>query len=75
MTCGRDCFAALAMTARFISGGLGTMGFGMPAAMGAALAAALETSGACLIHVSIDAAEHVFPMVPPGAANREMIAG
>ena len=40
-----------------------------------ALAAALATPGACLIHVSIDADEHVFPMVPPGAANREMIAG
>ncbi len=38
-----------------------------------ALAEALARPGPCLIHASIDAAQKVFPMVPPGAANREMI--
>jgi acetolactate synthase-1/2/3 large subunit len=40
-----------------------------------ALAAALETPGPCLVHASIDAEEKVFPMVPPGAGNLEMIGG
>lgn len=38
-----------------------------------ALMAAINTSGPCLIHASIDAANKVYPMVPPGAANHEMI--
>lgn len=38
-----------------------------------ALAEALNSPGPCLIHASIDAAEKVYPMVPPGAANRDMI--
>jgi acetolactate synthase-1/2/3 large subunit len=38
-----------------------------------ALRAALRSPGPCLIHASIDAAEQVLPMVPPGAANRDMI--
>jgi len=38
-----------------------------------ALADALARSGPCLIHASIDAAQKVYPMVPPGAANREII--
>ncbi len=37
------------------------------------VAAALDERGPCLIDVPIDYAENVFPMVPPGAANREMI--
>lgn len=36
---------------------------------------ALESSGPCLIHVPIDVEEKVLPMVPPGAANSEMIGG
>jgi len=36
---------------------------------------ALETSGPCLIHIPIDVEEKVLPMVPPGAANSEMIGG
>ena len=40
-----------------------------------ALRNALRTRGPCLIHASIDAQEKVFPMVPPGAANHEMIGG
>lgn len=41
----------------------------------AALARALQTPGPCLIHVSIDREQFVYPMVPPGAANTEMIGG
>lgn len=37
------------------------------------LAAALSEYGPCLIHAPIDVQEKVLPMVPPGAANREMI--
>ena len=39
----------------------------------AALQEAISRPGPCLIHVRIDASEKVFPMVPPGAANIEMI--
>ncbi len=39
----------------------------------AALLEAIGQPGPCLIHVSIDAGQKVFPMVPPGAANHEMI--
>jgi acetolactate synthase-1/2/3 large subunit len=41
----------------------------------AALRDALQARGPCLIHASIDADAKVFPMVPPGAANREMLGG
>jgi acetolactate synthase-1/2/3 large subunit len=41
----------------------------------AALDEALNTRGPCLIHASIDVHQKVFPMVPPGAANKEMIGG
>ena len=41
----------------------------------AALAAALATRGPMLIHASIAMHEQVLPMVPPGAANKEMIGG
>jgi acetolactate synthase-1/2/3 large subunit len=33
----------------------------------------LKEKGPCIIDVPIDHNENVFPMVPPGAANREMI--
>jgi acetolactate synthase I/II/III large subunit len=39
----------------------------------AVLAEALQTRGPCLIHATIDPNEFVYPMVPPGAANSEMI--
>ncbi|MGE4293343.1 MAG: acetolactate synthase large subunit [Desulfovibrio sp.] len=39
------------------------------------LARAFAFSGPCLIHASVDAAQNVYPMVPPGAANKEMIKG
>lgn len=41
----------------------------------AVLAHALSSPGPCLIHASIDREEFVYPMVPPGAANTEMIGG
>jgi len=57
-------------------------GFGMPAydlAAGSDPAATLEEAiccpGPCLIHAPIDVNEFVFPMVPPGAANRDMMGG
>jgi acetolactate synthase I/II/III large subunit len=40
-----------------------------------ALGALLGQPGPALINVPIAAEEKVFPMVPPGAANREMIGG
>ncbi len=39
----------------------------------AALAAELAAPGPALIHASIDIEEKVYPMVPPGAANCDMI--
>jgi len=57
-------------------------GFGLTASdLGAvadpltALAAALCKPGPCLVNVPIAAEENVYPMVPPGAANRDMIDG
>ncbi|MBI2315523.1 MAG: acetolactate synthase large subunit [Betaproteobacteria bacterium] len=41
----------------------------------AALARALAAPGPALVHASIDVREKVLPMVPPGAANKEMIGG
>jgi len=40
---------------------------------GAALTDALISRGPCLIHATIGAEEKVYPMVPPGAGNTEMI--
>ncbi len=39
----------------------------------AALMEAIARPGPCLIHAGIDADQKVYPMVPPGAANRDMI--
>ena len=39
----------------------------------AALVEAISRRGPCLIHASIDVEQKVYPMVPPGAANHEMI--
>jgi len=41
--------------------------------VGPALQERLRRRGPCLIRARIDAAAQVLPMVPPGAANREMI--
>jgi acetolactate synthase-1/2/3 large subunit len=53
--------------------GLDALDLDRASAPGEALRAALRAPGPCLIHATIDAAEQVLPMVPPGAANREMI--
>ncbi|GAB2180010.1 acetolactate synthase large subunit [Denitratisoma sp. agr-D3] len=37
------------------------------------LTAALRRPGPVLIHAPVDIDHHVYPMVPPGAANRDMI--
>ncbi len=50
-------------------------GFGVPAFEWEDLDAAMATAGPSLIHAPVDAAEHVLPMVPPGAANKDMIGG
>jgi acetolactate synthase-1/2/3 large subunit len=34
---------------------------------------AFRERGPCLIHAPIDVNEKVYPMVPPGAANKDMI--
>ena len=39
------------------------------------LARALAAPGPCLIHAPVRPDEKVYPMVPPGAANRDMIGG
>jgi acetolactate synthase-1/2/3 large subunit len=38
-----------------------------------ALANALARRGPCLVHASVETSEQVLPMVPPGAANVDMI--
>ena len=57
-------------------------GFGMPAIClnnerdpRGVLEKALGTPGPCLLEVRMSAEEKVFPMVPPGAANSQMIEG
>ena len=44
-----------------------------PLLLGAAPDPARVGDEPCLIHASIDAEQKVYPMVPPGAANRDMI--
>ncbi len=57
-------------------------GFGMEAYhaergcdLPALLSELLKKDGPCLINVPIDMKEEVYPMVPPGAANSEMLGG
>ena len=42
---------------------------------GSELARALKRPGPCLVRAPISASENVFPMVPPGAANKDTIGG
>ncbi len=58
-----------------IARGFGVAAFDLAAAAdpGTALACGLREPGPCLINVPIAAEENVYPMVPPGAANRDMI--
>lgn len=55
--------------------GLRTCDLGKEADPARALARAVREPGPCLIHAPIDARDHVYPMVPPGAANKDMIGG
>jgi acetolactate synthase-1/2/3 large subunit len=55
-------------------------GFGIPACdvteascLDSLLKTTFETSGPALVNIPIDRNEDVFPMVPPGAANSEML--
>ena len=41
--------------------------------VGPALKEALSQPGPCLVNLPIDPAENVYPIVPPGAANIEML--
>ncbi len=58
-----------------IAGGFGVRALDLDGAEdpAAALRAELAVPGPCLIHVSIDMLQKVYPMVPPGAANKDMI--
>ncbi len=53
--------------------------FGIPAntspikTVEAALDTMLNSDGPYLLHVSIDELENVWPLVPPGASNSEML--
>lgn len=60
-----------------IARGFGMKGYDLATATdpAATLAKALNEPGPCLIHNTIDAQEKVYPMVPPGAANKDMIGG
>ncbi len=60
-----------------IAEGFGVRGFELAGAEDpeAVLREAFSTRGPALIHAPIDVEEKVFPMVPPGAANRDMIGG
>ena len=53
--------------------GLDTCDLNSEADPQAALRAIINRPGPALIHVRIDAEEKVYPMVPPGAANTEMV--
>jgi len=53
--------------------GLHTYDLNAEADAHAALQAAISRPGPALIHVRIDAQQKVYPMVPPGAANTEMV--
>lgn len=62
-------------TALALACGLGAVELDRSPDVRAALARALRAPGPCLIHARIDRDEQVYPMVPPGAANSEMIGG
>ena len=55
--------------------GMRAVSLGSAADPAAALAGALREPGPCLIHAPISADERVYPMVPPGGANIDMIGG
>lgn len=60
-----------------VASGFGMPGFDLGTSENplATLREALSGPGPCLIHVPIDSTEKVYPMVPPGSANKNMIGG
>lgn len=60
-----------------IARGFGIQAFDMAGAADplAVMARAFATPGPCLIHAPVDVNQKVLPMVPPGAANIDMIGG
>ena len=60
-----------------IAGGFGIAGFdlGKEDNPAGTLALALKKQGPAVVNVPIDSGLNVYPMVPPGAANHEMIGG
>lgn len=62
---------------RAIAEGFGMKSFALDAGSDpvATLCEAMQTEGPCLVHVPIGRNEDVYPMVPPGASNKEMIGG
>ena len=55
--------------------GIKTHDLGTSSDPAATLAKALAEPGPSLVHVPVGVEEAVYPMVPPGAANSEMIGG
>ncbi len=55
--------------------GIAAVDLGATASPRDRLAEALATPGPCLVNVPIAEAANVYPMVPPGGANRDMIDG
>jgi acetolactate synthase-1/2/3 large subunit len=60
-----------------IAAGFGMRGYDLATSSDpvATLSAALQREGPCLINAPVGLDEHVLPVVPPGAANRDMIGG
>ncbi len=60
-----------------IAAGFGMQGYDLATSPNTAdtLSEALLRKGPCLINAPIDVTQHVLPMVPPGAANRDMVGG
>ena len=54
---------------------MAAMDLGTYADPAAAIERAFAGRGPCLIHAPISAEEMVYPIVPPGAANSDMIGG
>ena len=57
--------AALGAAARYL----------LSAALGGGIQRLLAADGPCLAHVVIDPRDNVWPLVPPGKSNAEMMEG
>jgi acetolactate synthase-1/2/3 large subunit len=63
-------FCAIARGFGWTSHDMGDIGYDLET-----LAEVLEAPGPQFIHAPIDAAQRVYPMVPPGGANHQMLTG